>query len=93
MQNTAKITISLPKDLLETIEKERDPARETRSQLVRRLLQAYLRQKREREDIEQYIRGYQQYPETEEELQEAEAMFKAGLAAMAQDPWDEENKQ
>ncbi len=90
MQNTAKITISLPKDLLDTIEKEKDPAGETRSQLVRRLLQAYLRHKREREDVEQYIRGYQQYPETAEEIAFSETLL---AEAFSDSPWEEEKKE
>ena len=43
-----------------------------------------LRRQREREAVEQYIRGYQQYPETEEEIAWAEATLHY---AFADNPW------
>ena len=84
----AKIAISLPDQTLEEIEKERLAAGESRSQFVRRAVEAYFQNKRKKEDIERYIRGYQQFPETEEELAWVEA---ASLAVLAEHPWETES--
>ena len=83
----AKIAISLPDQTLEEIEKERLAAGETRSEFFRRAVKAYFENKRKREDIERYIRGYLEYPETEEELAWVEA---ASLAVLAEYPWEDE---
>ena len=68
MTKTSKIAISLPEELLQGIDKERKTRGETRIEFLRRVIEVYLRRERDREAIEQYVRGYQQYPETEEEL-------------------------
>ncbi len=86
MTKTAKIAISLPNDLLQDIERECKASGETRSELFRRAVRAHLRRERQRELEEQYIRGYTEMPETEEEVGWIHA---AGLAALAQVPWDE----
>lgn len=83
----AKIAISLPDKTLEEIEKERLAAGESRSQFFRRAVEAYFQNKRKKEDIERYIRGYQQFPETEEELTWVEA---ASLGVLAEYPWEDE---
>ena len=70
----AKIGISLPEPVLEAIERERKARGETRSEFLRRAVEAFLRRERERQLEEQYIRGYQQYPETQEEIDLATAM-------------------
>lgn len=88
MPKTAKVAISLPKELLRGVEKERLARGETRSEFVRRALEAFLR--REQEAIEQYIQGYRNDPETDEELGWVEA---ASLAALADNPWDDEAKE
>ena len=86
MNKTAKIAISLPESLLQGIERERTARGETRSQFVRQAVEAYLRRERERKDIEQYIRGYQQYPETPEEVAWAEF---ASQSALEESPWED----
>ena len=58
MSRSAKIAISLPQELLEGIEKERLTRKESRSEFFRHAIEAFLRHEREREAIEQYIRGY-----------------------------------
>ena len=86
MPKTTKIAISLPETLLQDIEKERLACGQTRSEFVRRAVQAFLRREKERELDEQYVRGYLEYPETPEEV---EGFYLAGLAALAQNPWDD----
>ena len=83
----AKIAISLPDEVYQAVEKARLAKGESRSQFFRRAVEEYLRRAREREDVEQYIRGYQLYPETQEEV----ALAAATLAyIMAENPWEED---
>ena len=84
MPRTVKIAISLPQELLQGIERERRATGETRSQFFRRSVKALLGSKRELE--EQYIRGYRQHPETEEEIALAESTARRSLV---ENPWDE----
>ena len=86
MPKTTKIAISMLETLLQDIEKERLACGQTRSEFVRRAVQAFLRRQREREWDEQYVRGYLEYPETPEEV---EGFYLAGLAALAENPWDD----
>ena len=82
----AKIAISLPDDVLKEIEKERLAKGVSRSEFFRRAVEEHLRRQRERELEEQYVRGYLENPETPEEL---EWVFKAGLEALAENPWED----
>lgn len=86
MAKTAKIAISLPDDLLWKVDREREASRETRSGFFRRAVEALLRREREREMEEQYVRGYLEMPETDEEVEWIQA---AGLAVLAREPWDD----
>ena len=61
-EQVAKIAISLPDEMYQAVEKERLAKGESRSQFFRRAVEEHLRRAREREDVERYIRGYQQYP-------------------------------
>ena len=81
----AKIAISLPEEMLQAVEKERLACGESRSQFFRRAVEQLLRREREREWDEQYVRAYQLYPETAEEVALAEATL--GYA-FAESPWD-----
>lgn len=86
MARTAKIAISLPEDLLQGIERERRASGETRSEFLRRAVEAFLRREQERQAIEQYVRGYRRQPETK-----AETAFAGSTAqpALAENPWEE----
>jgi len=83
----AKIAISLPDEVYQAVEKARLAKGESRSQFFRRAVEEHLRRAREREDVEQYIRGYQQYPETKEEIALAEATLHY---AFDDESWEEE---
>ena len=83
----AKIAISLPDEVFQAVEKERLAKGESRSQFFRRAVEERLRRAREREDVEQYIRGYQKYPETKEEIALAEATLHY---AFDNESWEEE---
>ena len=84
MPKTAKIAISLPEEVLNAVEREREGSGESRSQFFRRAVETLLRQRQERERIEQYVRAYQQTPETREEV---EAARRAASAILAEEPW------
>ncbi len=85
----AKIAISLPDDVLQEVEKERNASGETRSEFFRRAVKALLKREREREAVEQYVRAYREKPETEEELAWVES---ASWEVLAEYPWDDEIK-
>ena len=89
MLKSAKIAISLPEELLRGIETERLARGESRSDFFRRAIEAFLRQERDREAIEQYIQGYSDDPETEEELGWVEA---ASQRVLTDYPWHDEAK-
>ena len=84
MTKTTKIAISLPEEVLTAVEKEREGSGESRSQIFRRAVELLLRQRKEREMSEQYIRAYQQVPETEEEIAAAR---RAASTILAEEPW------
>ena len=84
MTKTAKIAISLPKEVLTAVEKEREGSGESRSQIFRRAVEMLLRQKKEQEMSEQYIRAYQQVPETQEEIAAARH---AASTVLSEEPW------
>jgi metal-responsive CopG/Arc/MetJ family transcriptional regulator len=78
---TQRLTISLPASLLQAVDRELIPAGETRSAYIRGLLDAALRQARERADVERYIRGYTEQPQSEAEFGWADQAAGIGLAA------------
>jgi metal-responsive CopG/Arc/MetJ family transcriptional regulator len=84
MTKTAKIAISLPEEVLTAVEKEREGSGESRSQIFRRAVELLLRQRKEREINEQYIRAYQQLPETDEEISAARL---SAIAVLGEEPW------
>lgn len=85
MPKIAKIAISLPKEVLVSVEQERRKGGESRSEFFRRAVEALLRRQQEQEMSEQYIRAYQQIPETEEEI---EAARHAASNILAKEPWE-----
>ena len=73
--------------MFQAIEARRRVSGDTKSEFFRRAVEAYLRRIQEREQDEQYIRGYQEFPETEEDLGGLEPL---ALEALAQEPWERE---
>ncbi len=82
----AKIAISIPDQVLDAVEKERLAAGISRSEYFRRTVEEHLRREREKEDVERYIQGYLENPETPEELEWA---VSAGMEALADIPWED----
>lgn len=84
MPKTSKIAISLPEEVLTAIEREREQSGESRSQIFRRAVGLLLKQKKEREMSDQYIRAFQLAPDTKEEI--IAARQSAGII-LAEEPW------
>lgn len=84
MGRGTKVTISLDNELLAAVERERRARRQTRSEFFRAAAEQLL--SREQEAIARYIRGYQECPETDEEIALAAQL---GRAILAEEPWDE----
>ena len=85
MPKVAKIAISLPKDVLDAVERERRDSGESRSEFFRRAVEILLRRQREQEMNELYVRAYQQMPETKEEV---EAARRAASNILAEESWE-----
>lgn len=83
MSQSAKIAISLPKDLMYRIEQLRTETGETRSAFIRRMLELAFQQRETAHKIRAYIEGYQKNPESDEEIAEAEA----NALILTQEPW------
>jgi metal-responsive CopG/Arc/MetJ family transcriptional regulator len=81
---TAKVAISLPLEILALVEEARQPG-QSRSEFIAHALRTYLADKRAREEAEAYARGYELFPETAKEIEEAHQL---GIAALAREPWD-----
>ncbi|MBI4187445.1 MAG: ribbon-helix-helix protein, CopG family [Chloroflexi bacterium] len=84
MNKSTKVAISLPEHILEAIEKERKASGESRSEFFRRAAEKLLKQELESKAVEAYIRGYCVMPESAEEV---EAMHRAGVAVLSEEPW------
>jgi len=92
MDQVSKVTIRMPADLLDAVDRERQARGETRSAFFLRAVGDHLRRERRRQADEQYIRGYQQFPESEdEELMAWVQWAQAQLTEILEDEsWDEE---
>ena len=84
MAQVTKVTISLPLDLAGTIEQRKKASGASRSEVIVELLAGALRREKELEEIERYIRGYLEQPETAEELAISDRLANE---AAALDPW------
>ena len=84
MPKTTKIAISLPEDVLATVEREIQSSGESRSQFFRRAVEMLFKQRQEQTLREQYIRGYRQKPETDEEIDAARL---AANIILAEEVW------
>ena len=84
MAKSAKVAVSLPKDVLEAVEMERKAKGESRSQYFRRAIERLLKQERDSSAVKDYVRGYQEVPESAEEV---EAIHRLGIAVLAEELW------
>ena len=84
MAKSAKIAISMPVEVLEEIERERDSDGTSRSEIIAQAIQEFFKNRRKQQQIEQYIRSYQLYPETDEEMDVSDQL---AAESMAKSPW------
>ena len=84
MRKVAKLSISLPNGLLQEVQ-EQIGDEESRSEAIARLLKFALRKKREERDVERYIQGYLEQPETEEEMR---INYAFAIEALKSEPWE-----
>ena len=84
MGKSAKVAISLPEDILEAVEAERKAKGESRSQFFRRAIERLLKQERDSSAVKDYVWGYQEVPESAEEV---EAAHQLGSAVLAEKTW------
>ncbi len=85
MPKTTKIAISIPEELLAAVEREIQSSGESRSQFFRRAVEMLFKQRQRQALREQYIRGYRQMPETDEEIDAARL---AANIILAEEVWE-----
>jgi metal-responsive CopG/Arc/MetJ family transcriptional regulator len=84
MPKVTKIAISLPAEILSAVEKEREESGESRSRIFCRAVELLIHERKNKEMSEQYIRAYQEMPETEDEIKFANQTSSESLAG---EPW------
>jgi metal-responsive CopG/Arc/MetJ family transcriptional regulator len=84
MVKSTKVAISLPEDILKTIEKERKARGESRSAFFRQAIEKYLKQEKESKEVDAYIHGYTAIPESTEEIK---VIHQAGVNILAEESW------
>ena len=82
---TAKISVSLPAEVLERVDRECEESGESRSELFRRALQALFEGERREAAVQKYLEGYVAEPEPEYEVGAAASL--AG-AAFDDEGWE-----
>ena len=82
MNELSRFTVSVPVPLLEALDRHLVRPGETRSATVRRLLEAALYEQEEQRRVEQYVQGYREQPQTEEEFGWLDEAAKVSLAAV-----------
>jgi metal-responsive CopG/Arc/MetJ family transcriptional regulator len=80
----SRFTVSVPSELLETFDRTLVQGEESRSAVVRRLLEDALRDAQEQEDVRRYIEGYRDTPQTEDELGWSDQVVQERLSEL---PW------
>jgi metal-responsive CopG/Arc/MetJ family transcriptional regulator len=84
MGRASRITISLPTSLLHAMDEELARDDESRSAVLRRLVEQALRDAQEREDVERWVRSYREQPQTEEEFGWVD---RVAAEALGQESW------
>lgn len=89
MPKTAKISISLPDQVLDRADRARRDSGETRSELFRRALEALFREQERKAAVRRYLDGYVAEPETDYEVAAAES---TSQAAWQQQDWQPDDR-
>ena len=64
----SRLTVTLPTEMLAAIDQKLTREDDTRSAVIRRLVEDALHEVDERADVERWVRGYIEHPQTEEEF-------------------------
>lgn len=83
--NTKKIAISLPADLVKELERTMKKTGESRSAVIRHLIEKALMQDEMDIRVKQYIDGYMKHPETDEEKKFTKA---TSTKAFEEESWE-----
>ncbi|MGD9894831.1 MAG: ribbon-helix-helix protein, CopG family [Dehalococcoidia bacterium] len=81
MNDTRRLTIQMPPRLLEALDQKLTRPGESRSATIRRLLEAALSEEPQSKEIDRYLQGYREQPQTEEEFGWSDDVVKDSLAA------------
>lgn len=76
-----KVAISVPDDLLAEVDAESEVMQISRSRLFTVAATGYIEASRRARAVEQYVRSYKEYPETDDELEATDAFLRAAWAA------------
>ena len=77
--NTAKLTITIPRDKYERIEKEKKQRGLNRSAFVNQAIDIFFQKEDEAEKVKRYMAGYKKKPENIEEISAMEKTQAATL--------------
>ena len=83
-ESVAKVAVSLPKALFQSVEQARRKLKLPRSAAVVEALHAWLSSQEEEKRIRQYIEGYRKHPES---TSEAKAWTRLSAREFHKDPW------
>ena len=86
MAKSEKVAITLDEELLRAAEDLRRRTRESRSGLISRALRRLLAEENRRQAVERYVEALREQPESPEDVEHADRLAKAALAAV---PWEE----
>ncbi|HED03273.1 MAG TPA: ribbon-helix-helix protein, CopG family [Candidatus Fraserbacteria bacterium] len=84
---TVKIEVSLPQEEFRQIERLRRELKLSRSALITQAIRQLLEERQRKDNIQRYITGYRDHPETPEEYAGFQEMAQR---AFSQEPWNGE---
>lgn len=85
MARSEKIAITLPKEILNALERCRTETGESRSALIALAVERLLRERQKDRLVRRYVEGYHRRPESEEEVLAAQA---AAADLLTMEPWE-----
>jgi metal-responsive CopG/Arc/MetJ family transcriptional regulator len=85
MRTREKVAISIPRDLLDAVERLRKRSGETRSAVFERALADYLAGAQAASESRRYVAAYRRSPES---AAAQRAALASSLEALASEPWD-----
>jgi hypothetical protein len=77
---SAKIAVSVPKELFDEVERDRKRRGLTRSAVVQIGLRAWLKARGDEEKVAKYVRSFREFPETEAEAEDGGLITVASIS-------------